>query len=179
MSGDLRAVARSAVRVASAQWFLRSADVERTVRLHGRPVIRNRGTIVISDRVRLVSNVAALELETGPEGAIEIGAGSFLNFGTLVRAFHAVRIGADCQFGTYCLLADNLLNRFEPERRNELPPSEPITIGDNVWLASRVVIMPGVTIGSGSVVGAGSVVVGDIAPRTLVAGVPAKVIREL
>lgn len=55
----------------------------------------------------------------------------------------------------------------------------PITIGDGVWIASRVTVLPGVTIGESAVVAAGSVVTRDVAPDTLVAGVPARVVREL
>ena len=56
--------------------------------------------------------------------------------------------------------------------------SAPITIGDRVWIGCRAIILAGVTIGEGSVVAAGSVVTRDVPPGTLVAGNPAKVIRE-
>jgi acetyltransferase-like isoleucine patch superfamily enzyme len=55
----------------------------------------------------------------------------------------------------------------------------PIEVGDGVWLASRVTILPGVAVGKGAVVAAGAVVTQDVAPDTLVAGVPAKFIRDL
>ncbi len=55
----------------------------------------------------------------------------------------------------------------------------PITIGNGVWIASRVTILPGITIGDGAVVAAGAVVTRDVAPNTLVGGVPAKVVRDL
>ena len=54
----------------------------------------------------------------------------------------------------------------------------PVTIEDHVWIASRVTILPGVTIGRGAVIAAGSVVTKDIPPRSIAAGVPAKVIGE-
>jgi maltose O-acetyltransferase len=54
-----------------------------------------------------------------------------------------------------------------------------IEIGDGAWLASRVVVLPGVRIGAGAIVAAGSVVTRDVAPNTLVAGVPARKIRDL
>ncbi len=56
--------------------------------------------------------------------------------------------------------------------------SKPIKIEDNVWIADRAIILKGVTIGEGSVVGAGAVVTKDVPKNSIVAGVPAKVIRE-
>ena len=55
----------------------------------------------------------------------------------------------------------------------------PIRVGDGVWIGARVVLLPGVTLGDGSVVAAGAVVTEDVAPDTLVAGVPARPVRRL
>ena len=57
--------------------------------------------------------------------------------------------------------------------------AKPITVGDNVWFGAGVQVLPGVTIGEGAVVAAGAVVTRDVPPRTLVAGVPAKVLKEI
>lgn len=54
----------------------------------------------------------------------------------------------------------------------------PVRIGNDVWIAAQCIILPGVTIGDHSVVGAGSVVTRDVPPWTVVAGNPAKPIRE-
>lgn len=54
-----------------------------------------------------------------------------------------------------------------------------ITIGDGAWLASRVTVLPGVNIGAGSIVAGGAVVKHDVPPHTMVAGVPARVVRTL
>lgn len=54
-----------------------------------------------------------------------------------------------------------------------------VTIGDNVWIASQCMIVDGVTIGDNSVVGAGSVVLEDVPAGWLVAGIPARPIRQL
>jgi acetyltransferase-like isoleucine patch superfamily enzyme len=55
----------------------------------------------------------------------------------------------------------------------------PVTIGDDIWIGANAVILPGVTIGNHSVVAAGAVVTKDVPPHTLVAGVPAKIIKTL
>ena len=55
----------------------------------------------------------------------------------------------------------------------------PVTIGHDIWIGANAVILPGVTIGDHSVVAAGAVVTKDVPPHTLVAGVPAKIIKEL
>lgn len=55
----------------------------------------------------------------------------------------------------------------------------PVTIGDDIWIGANAVILPGVTIGNHSVVAAGAVVTKDVPPHSLVAGVPAKIIKEI
>ncbi len=55
----------------------------------------------------------------------------------------------------------------------------PVSIGRNCWIASNAVVLAGVSIGDGSAVAAGAVVTTNVPPRTLVAGVPARVIRAI
>lgn len=57
--------------------------------------------------------------------------------------------------------------------------AQPITIGDNCWLAANVTVLPGVTIGAGTIIGAGSVVTGDIPENVIAAGNPCRVIRPI
>jgi acetyltransferase-like isoleucine patch superfamily enzyme len=54
----------------------------------------------------------------------------------------------------------------------------PITIGDNVWVGARSIVLKGVTIGDHSVVGAGTVVRENVPPRVVVAGNPAAVVKQ-
>ena len=56
--------------------------------------------------------------------------------------------------------------------------TRPVTIGDDVWIGRRVMIMPGVTIGNGCIIGAGAVVTKDVPPYSVVGGVPAKVVKQ-
>lgn len=57
--------------------------------------------------------------------------------------------------------------------------TNPVTIGNDIWIGANAVILPGVTIGDHSVVAAGAVVTKDVPPQSLVAGVPAKVIKQI
>jgi maltose O-acetyltransferase len=139
----------------------------------------NSGRLSVGNRVRLYSDVAMLELAIGPGGLLEIGDNVLINYGSSIGATQHVRVGNRCNIGTHCTLIDNAFHYVDPERRNERPPSAPVILEDNVWLATRVVVLPGVTIGKNSVIGAGSVVTRDVPPNVLAAGLPAKVIRQL
>jgi acetyltransferase-like isoleucine patch superfamily enzyme len=166
--------------VAAARWYLRHADaVGPRVRVRGRPVVKNWGRMVVGDRTQLVSTVATLELVAMKGGTLEIGPRTLINYGGSIAAHERVTIGERCLIGTHAIIIDNDFHRLEPERRLEHPESRPITIGDNVWIGARVIVLPGVSIGADSCIAAGSVVVEDIPPRTLAAGVPARVIRQL
>jgi acetyltransferase-like isoleucine patch superfamily enzyme len=165
-------------RVLWGRWTLRRASsVGSWTRVRGRPQVSNHGTMIVGSRVRIVSTPVRSELACEPGGTLRIGDGTFVNYGTSIAARASIEIGRDCQIGTYCIILDNDYHSVEPERRNILPPSEPIVIGDNVWLGARVTVLKGVRIGDGAVVGAGSVVTRDIPARSVAVGVPARVIR--
>lgn len=57
--------------------------------------------------------------------------------------------------------------------------TKPVVISDDVWIGANAVILPGVTIGTHSIVAAGAVVTKDVPPHSLVAGVPAKLIKQI
>lgn len=170
--GDVCAVLR-------AGWYFRNATVGRRVRLWGRAVVSNYGTLAVGERARIVGTLVPVELYVGEGAQLEIGAGAFINYGCSIAANQLVRIGPRCSIGTYAIIMDNDFHHIEPERRDERPESAPIVLEENVWLGARVTVLRGVTIGAGSVVAAGSVVVKDIPPRSLAAGVPARVIRSI
>ena len=65
------------------------------------------------------------------------------------------------------------------QRAQGLEYTHPVTIGDNVWICTGAIVLPGVTIGDSSVIGAGSVVTKDIPPNSLAVGNPCRVIRTL
>ena len=59
-----------------------------------------------------------------------------------------------------------------------IPVSKKVTIGDCVWIGPNAILLPSITIGEGAVVAAGSVVTHDVAPYTVVGGIPAKKIND-
>jgi maltose O-acetyltransferase len=171
---------RQSAAIARAHWYFRHATrLGSKVRVWGRPSIRNNGTLLVGDRVRVVSTMATVELATSEGGTLEIGDGTYINYGCSLGATLSIKIGANSSIGSHTTLLDNDFHSLEPERRDEVPPSAPIVLEDRVWLGLRVIVLRGVTIGSGSVIGAGSVVTRDIPPRSFAAGVPAKVIRSI
>jgi maltose O-acetyltransferase len=108
-----------------------------------------------------------------------VGARTFVNFGLVALDVASIRIGDDVQIGPYVQLLTPT-HPLEPEqRRAKWEAAEPIVIGDNVWLGGGVIVCPGVTIGADTVVGAGAVVTGDLPPRALALGTPARVVRSL
>jgi acetyltransferase-like isoleucine patch superfamily enzyme len=149
------------------------------VRLWGTPIVSNRGRLRIGNRVRFSSTVATLEIGIAEGGLLEIGDQVLINYGCSIGVTRHVSIGNRVNIGTHVMLIDNAFHHLDPARRDEAPPSQPIVLHDNVWLAARVIVLPGVTIGQNSVVGAGSVVTHDVPANVLAAGVPAKVIRSI
>jgi acetyltransferase-like isoleucine patch superfamily enzyme len=164
-----------------ARWYFRSATYSGArVRVWGKVIIKNQGgKLHVGERVRIQGDIVPVEFGIGENGSLDIGERTYINYGTSISATDLVRIGPECNIGTYVMIMDNNFHCLEPERRQERPPSSPIILEENVWLGGRVIVLGGVTIGTGSVVGAGSVVTHDIPQRSLAVGVPAKVIRQL
>jgi acetyltransferase-like isoleucine patch superfamily enzyme len=168
----------NAVQVLSAQLNLRRCrKVPLTTRLRGRVAVENRGTIELGKRVRIDGRTVRVELACWQNAHMTIGAGTFLNYGVSLSAHRELTIGKDCLIGNYVTIMDN---DYHDLRDHSLPGrSEPIHIGDGVWIGIRSVILKGVTLGDGCVIGAGSVVTSDVPAKSVAFGVPARVIRSL
>jgi acetyltransferase-like isoleucine patch superfamily enzyme len=109
---------------------------------------------------------------------ITVGAGVFIGYECMFTGHAPIDIADGVMIANRVNLVTGG-HPVEPDRRRDHLIAEPIAIGPNVWIATAATILAGVTIGAGSVVAAGAVVTHDVPPATLVAGVPAKVIREL
>jgi acetyltransferase-like isoleucine patch superfamily enzyme len=116
----------------------------------------------------------------------------YSDHGLNITVGRTVFIGADCAFTGHApiTIADEVMiahrvnlvtagHPVEPELRRSFITAAPITIDTKVWIGAAATVLPGVTIGADAVVAAGAVVTHDVPPATLVAGVPATVIRQL
>jgi acetyltransferase-like isoleucine patch superfamily enzyme len=143
---------------------------------HRRPYIKGRGELVLGDRVRVRSHPTPATLATGPEGRLVVGDRTFFNHGVTVHAERSVTFGRGVRVGDYAAVWDS---DFHPLTEGADVRVAPVVIEDNVWIGRQAIVLPGVTVGRNAVVAAGAVVTADVAPHTLVAGNPAKLVREL
>ena len=144
----------------------------------GKPRIENHGRLEIGDDFTISSTFCRLEMVTAPGGAIEIGNRVVVNFGTVIHARQLVRIADGVNIGPYAIIADSEF-LVDGAAGNDGDVVAPIEIGERVWLASRVTVLPGSRIGAGSIISAGSIVSGVIPPGVVVARIPARVVRRL
>lgn len=133
------------------------------------------------------------------EGKITIGDRTFIGGGTFI-CIDEIKIGSDVMFSWGCTIADNNSHSHVwSERDNDVKSWKKgvdenkigaykdwtnvrkgkVVIKDKAWIGFNSIILKGVTVGEGSIIGAGSVVTKDVPDWTIVAGNPAKIIREI
>jgi len=118
--------------------------------------------------------------DTNEGGRIAVGSHVRVNAGAVLVSYASITIGNDCLIGEYVSIRDaNHGTQAGSPMRLQPHARAPIVIGNNVWIGRGAVILKGVCIGDGAVVAANSVVTRNVPPRTLVGGVPARVIKEL
>ncbi len=161
-----------------ARWALWGcSSVGTAPKCRGIPLVQNAGQMIIGDDFSIWSHLGRSQLDVGAGGVLRIGDRVFINTGTTISAQLEVTIGDRVQIANGVSILDSDFHGLE--NRDCPPPSEPIRIEDDVWIATKAIVLKGVTIGRGAVVAAGAVVTSDVAPYTLVGGVPARVIRSL
>jgi acetyltransferase-like isoleucine patch superfamily enzyme len=131
--------------------------------------------------------------DIGPNGTVSVGRCSMLN-GVRIVCDERIVIGSYATISWNVVFMDSYRMPFDPIARRRCielmsqragwqldsdGPSAPIVLHDNVWIGFDVCVLPGITIGEGSIVGARSVVNSDVPAYTVVAGNPARPIREL
>jgi acetyltransferase-like isoleucine patch superfamily enzyme len=142
-----------------------------------------------------------VKLEIGGDAVLEIGRWAWIGHGSKIRVHEGeVRIGAktvmgqECTISAYrhvsigreCIIADRVMlidfdhGVVEVDRpiRQQGIYKRDVSVGHNVWIGYGACVLRGVSIGDNSVVGTSSVVTKEVPPNTIVAGVPARTIRE-
>jgi acetyltransferase-like isoleucine patch superfamily enzyme len=162
---------------ARARVYLRDAEVGAHARVTGRPKIVNNGTLIFGDLAVLRSIVAPIELFVGPTARMTFGRMVHLNSGVTIAAIERIEFGDRIEVGPHVTIYDNSFH--EMYDRTRIPKSKPVVIENDVWLAAKCTILPGVRIGRGAVVAANALVVRNVEPFTVVSGVPAQELTRL
>ena len=158
---------------AKAKWSLRGARrVGRRAMVLGLPAVDAKD-LEIGDDFKIWS-AHRKTLLSGP-GRMRFGDRVFVNVGTVIIAVESVEVGDDVAFAHEVLVLDSDSHGVEGRPHRQAA----VRIGDGTWLGARSVVLPGVTIGSRVLVAAGSVVTRDVPDDVLVAGNPARVVRQL
>jgi acetyltransferase-like isoleucine patch superfamily enzyme len=108
-----------------------------------------------------------------------IGAGTYINRYTILDAHDRLHVGRRVMIGPHCYITD-ADHGTVPGASVQLQAMKrkPVVIEDEAWLGAHVTVLPGVRIGKGAIVGAGAVVTHDVPDQAVVAGVPARLLRQ-
>ena len=135
--------------------------------------------VVVGAQVTLSAGMVPGQ-DLGPEPVLRIGDRCVIGRGSHIVAHQSVVMGADVFTGPYVYITDQNHGYADPEMPigRQVPTNTAVSIGAGSWLGAGVIVLPGACIGRNVVVAAGSVVRGQIPDRCVVAGVPAKIVRE-
>jgi acetyltransferase-like isoleucine patch superfamily enzyme len=113
-------------------------------------------------------------------GKIEIGDNVCINPFCVLYGFGGLQIGNDVMIANSCVIVpqNHIVTPGNGSLLGSGSTGKGIIIRDNVWLGSRVIVLDGVEIGKGAVIAAGAIVTKDVPSGVIVAGIPAKIIRE-
>lgn len=166
-----------------AGWGRGAVIAYRAVALHGLKYVNVGAGSEIDEGVRLTAWDNYEGKEHSPE--IVIGACCHIGAGAHITAINKIVIGDNLLTGTNVLITDNAHGSFEKSLLGFHPQKRPlyskgeVCIGNNVWLGSNVCILPDVKIGDGVIVAANSVVTKDVPAYSVVAGAPAKIVKQI
>ncbi|MFZ3137583.1 MAG: acyltransferase [Thermodesulfovibrionales bacterium] len=157
--------------------ILKMATFGKRFRVRGKLIIKGPGKVIIGDDV--VCDDRVTPYTHSREAIIRIGNKVFLN-GTRFGSAKSITVGSECILAD-CRIMDTDFHSLSKDRHSDDAPVKiiPVYIGDNVWIGGQAAILKGVTIGENSVVGFGAVVVSSIAENVVVAGNPAKIIKNI
>ncbi len=122
-----------------------------------------------------------INIERGATFSRKLSIGDNSGLGINCQAQGTVSIGNNVMMGPDVLIYTTnheFNNKNVPMQQQGYQLEKPVSIGNDVWIGARVIILPGVHIGDGVVIGAGTVVTKDIPAYSVCVGNPAKVVKE-
>jgi maltose O-acetyltransferase len=160
-----------------SRWYLRRATtLGKIVFTNEKPKVINKGTLRIGNVTRIWSSVNQTRLSVGKGGILEIGDNCRIN-GPTISANNKVIIGNHCRIAPHVIIMDD--DFHDVNNRQAGGKGGEIIIKDYAWVATRAMVLKGVTIGRRAVVASGAVVTKDVPDYAVVGGVPAKILRYL
>jgi serine acetyltransferase len=134
---------------------------------------------MIAEQVSLSAGIVPGH-DLGDAPVLRIGHRCVIGRGSHIVAHHSITIGDDVFTGPYVYITDQNHGYEDAEQPigRQWPVNAAVSIGPGSWLGAGVVVLPGSAIGRNVVVAAGSVVRGQVPDHCVVAGVPAKIVRE-
>ena len=188
---------RNAATFGRPKYLGRGLEVGPNVRIEEGAVIghdvRIDGNVVLGENVSLETGALLLGsvaigansvvgrhtyVGSGPDGHVSIGDNVFINDFSKLGAMNSLMIEDHCIFAAFIQITDAEHGMAADQHIQYAPiSSEPVRIGEGVWLGSHVVVLKGTSVGARSVIGAHSLVNADIASDSIAFGVPARVRR--
>ncbi|MBU6121954.1 acyltransferase [Hymenobacter siberiensis] len=174
--GVVRDLGAGLLKMAAARFYLNNTQLGKRVSVKGRPLFRNAGRVILGDQVRIWSDIQRAKIFVSRGATLRVGDNSRIN-GAHISVSIGVDIGRNVRIGPNVVIMDD--DFHDAASHFSAGKTGAIRIHDNVWIAMGAMVLKGVTIGEGAAVAAGAVVTKDVAPYTLVGGVPAKPIKNL
>ena len=162
-------------------WFsLLGVHFEGSAWLRNVDIPRAWNAITLGDNIMLDRGVTLIVTHSATtQPRLTLGSNVYVNRNTVIDAHGTLSIGNECMIGASCYITDGNHGMQPHSSIGSQPMSiRPVTIGNDVWIGANSVVLPGVAIGDGAVIGAGSTVTKDVAAHTIVAGSPARFIRN-
>jgi acetyltransferase-like isoleucine patch superfamily enzyme len=162
-------------RLRAAALRARGARLGDRARLGKNCVVRRPWCLVAGDRIQFEHQVHIKATDDRAE--IRLGREVFVGFNCEFDISQRLTIGNHVLIAPGCFITDHThLHEASRTIAAQGCVSAPVRLEDDVWLGAHVIVLPGVTVGRGAIVAAGAVVNADVAPMTIVGGVPARVI---
>ena len=148
------------------------------------PEIIGHSQIYLGDNVQISGKIGVISGRVFDQPRLVVGNRTSLGHGTVISVNREVIIGDDVLIAGSVRIADNDGHPLDTDRRiRHEPPgpesTKPVHIGNKAWIGNSACILKGVTIGEGAIVGALSVVTRDVPPYHVVAGNPARIVKDL